>query len=66
MMIAVLLPPLLTARGDFAATFHKPALVGESNYTHFWMPQPLFRLAALEGKIHRVDPYFAWVNFKNI
>lgn len=27
-------------------TFHKPSLVGSSNYTHFWMPEPLFRAAA--------------------
>ena len=27
-------------------TFHKPEEVGSSNYTHFWMPQPLFRAAA--------------------
>ena len=29
----------------FTATFHKPATVGESNYTHFWMPIPMFRVA---------------------
>jgi hypothetical protein len=27
-------------------TFHRPSLVGTSNYTHFWMPEPLFRAAA--------------------
>ena len=26
-----------------SALFHRPSLVGESNYTHFWMPEPLFR-----------------------
>lgn len=29
----------------FTATFHKPVTVGESNYTHFWMPIPMFRVA---------------------
>lgn len=27
-------------------TFHTPVLLGASNYTHFWMPIPLFRAAA--------------------
>ena len=44
----LLLAPLLAVHGGFTATFYKPALVGESNYTHFWMPQPLFRVAELE------------------
>ena len=35
--------------GAQAATFGTPSLVGESNYTHFWMPQPLFSAAAIEG-----------------
>ena len=42
--LALLLP--MVGAIDATPTFHQPSLVGSSNYTHFWMPEPLFHAAA--------------------